>query len=303
MLFSYGSYTSLKHFVVDGNIGSREQQFHREIVRPDSEPTSDKSSVLGRLGHRLGLPSAKQVTSPEVFMAVERAYEFVMSQYKLGDQVVLVAESWSQREQLIDALELLSLCLTTGTRPAQAQLPLNAEWEMMGNECIPVRGVVAGSEFSHEHPIVASNQLVSRFPASIEHIIWAGSPPSNDSTCTCSTIRSSTGQITSKEACFYPELIAMTHPLIHASKHLIHYKADSIPNWDQHPPTWKRAYTANSKQPPQGFQDWMPRWSFEDREPDQLEPMGMNHHQLELYAGVCTHNGHCSCLVWKSFID
>ncbi|KEP46911.1 hypothetical protein V565_175980, partial [Rhizoctonia solani 123E] len=114
--------------------------------------------------------------------AVEKAYAFVSDNYKQGDQVTLLV--WSCHARRLDAAEMLAKHLHAGIRPGDLS---RVQSKNVGDvppgripiHCVAVEGLGERSSVSEWN-----NELKSRFPPGIEHIICWGY---ENGTRTCAT--------------------------------------------------------------------------------------------------------------------
>ncbi|KEP45272.1 hypothetical protein V565_294240, partial [Rhizoctonia solani 123E] len=122
-------------------------------------------SLFIRFATRLGLT---RVNKP-MMDAVEKTYAFVAGNYRQGDQVILLVGSYNGRH--LDAAEMLAKHLHNGIRPGDL---LRVQSKNAGDvppgripiHCVAVNGLGERSSVSER-----SDELKSRFPAGIEHII------------------------------------------------------------------------------------------------------------------------------------
>ncbi|CAE6480186.1 unnamed protein product [Rhizoctonia solani] len=268
--------------------GDRPQLVHRQedIVKP---------SRLIRFATRLGLTKGvvayqyphwlieRCVEDKPMMDAVKQAYAFVTGNYRQGDQVTLLV--WSSPDRNLDAAEMLAKHLHDGIRPGDLS---RVQSENVGDVplgripiyCVAVWGAGEKSSVSEWN-----DELKSRFPAGVEHIIcWHY----ENGFRSCVTRYDADGSMISREICIsrnHFDLVLWRQ----CTKHVIYYDGGRIPKWDDHKPVWTRKLESS----PSDVQSGLPL--------EATRPFGMYAHELRKYQGLPGDGGDVSMLVWKSY--
>ncbi|CAE6369834.1 unnamed protein product [Rhizoctonia solani] len=264
------------------NNGNRQQLVHYT-------PRVKKPSRLVRFAARLGLTKGNK----SVMNAVESAYSFVSRNYKPGDQVMFVATSWWEHDlankvpasltvyspaihpdRYLKAAETLAKHLHDGTRPGDRP-------KSPGK--IPIHGVMVRAYRETREMCEVNDELKSRFPPGVEHIIcytFRGGERS------CATRFDMSGGIVWREICISPD--DCWNLWIHCTKHVIYWDEWRIPTWDKVNPVWTQELDSS----PGGAQNGL-GWGL-------TKPVGMYQHELRKYHRFDRQWNDSFMLVWKS---
>ncbi|KDN43074.1 hypothetical protein RSAG8_06397, partial [Rhizoctonia solani AG-8 WAC10335] len=254
--------------------GDRPQLVHNQdnIKRP---------SRLVRFATRLGFMNGNK----PLMDAVARAYSFVSDNYRQGDQVVLTVNPWYAIDSDLNqkATEMLAKHLHDGTRPKDLSHIQPSDGGVPPAR-IPIHGVAARVSGRVEGIAELNDELKSRFPPGIEHIICWRDDGDYQS---CATRYDVGGGMISREIC-----IARDAPGLelrsNSSKHVIYYNEDQIPKWDKHKPVWTHELNSSASE----AHGIIPSAS--------TRPFGMYRHELRKYQGLSGRRRDISILVWKS---
>ncbi|CUA67934.1 hypothetical protein RSOLAG22IIIB_07619 [Rhizoctonia solani] len=273
------------------NEGSRQQLVHKT-------PWIEKPSLMVRFAARLGLTKGNK----SMMNAVESAYSFVSGNYEPGDQVMFVATSWWEHDLAnvvlaslyvdlrlfgsdldLKAAETLAKHLHDGTRPGDRpeSHPSSGHHESPGK--IPIHGVVVEAYRETRQMCEVNDELKSRFPPGIEHIICWTSAVSGRS---CATRFDMTGGIVWREIYISPD--GGWYLWIHCTKHVIYWQEDEIPAWDKDDPVWTQELDSSLG----GAQDGLSL--------GLTKPVGMYRHELRKYRRLIKWK-YVFMLVWKSY--
>ncbi|CAE6469003.1 unnamed protein product, partial [Rhizoctonia solani] len=140
----------------------------------------------------------------------------------------------SHRDRYLDAAEMLAKYLHDGTRPGDLS---RVQFKNVGNVPpgqIPIHCVVVGSPGGKSSVSEGNDELKSRFPPGIEHIICWGNW---DVFRSCATRYDADGSMISREICISRNNDDSALRM-HCIKHVIYYKEVRIPKWDDHEPVW-----------------------------------------------------------------
>ncbi|CAE6380637.1 unnamed protein product [Rhizoctonia solani] len=277
------------------NDGDRSQLVHAQydIKQP---------SRLVRFATRFRLTTEDQ----PMMDVVEKAHAFVTGNYGQGDQVTLYVDRNSDR--FLDAAEMLAKHLYNGTRPGD---PLKVQPNNGGKvrlKQIPIQWVMPLLNYLLKQKLIMmlelrcgpwyvqrlgekssvserNDELKSRFPPGIEHIICWGD---GNGFRSCATKYDADGGMISREMCIsrgdsYNELRR------YCTKHVIYYYEARIPKWDNDEPVWTHKLDSS----PADVQAALP---FE-----VTKPLGMYLHELRKYQHLPGVRGDGSTLVWKSY--
>ncbi|CAE6471291.1 unnamed protein product [Rhizoctonia solani] len=234
-----------------------------------------RPSRLVRFVARLGWTKGNKMLND----AVEMAYTFVSGHYRQGDQVILLV-SYLDSSLNLDPAETLAKHLHNGTRPSNPPRAQSKSASNVPPKRIPIH-CVAVYIFGETKSIFELNEdLKSRFPTGIEHIIcWAYW----NFRC-CATRCDEDGGITSRE--IYMSSDDHNGELWrHCTKHVIYYE-EFVPPWDNHEPVW--AHKLDSS--PSGAQETLPL--------ELTKPFGMYRYGLRKYQGLPGIQGDAS--MWES---
>ncbi|CAE6490184.1 unnamed protein product [Rhizoctonia solani] len=171
-----------------------------QLIHNPRLPWIEKVSRFDRLVHRLKFKKEKksQIDEP-----VAGAYTFVSRNYEPGNQVILIVDTILPRDEatLLEAAVILAGHLNNGTRPRH---PLETEPSTGSNapeRPIPIHGVIVDGSYTPESISQLSDQLKSRFPRGVEHIVCFR----KEHNYSCSTISNPHGHIIAREMCFYSD--------------------------------------------------------------------------------------------------
>ncbi|CCO35641.1 hypothetical protein BN14_09759 [Rhizoctonia solani AG-1 IB] len=95
-----------KYFI---NQEDEEGQIRQIVHRQGFDQASQREHLVKRRGRMIGLRQLPEL--PVYAIAATKAYEYVKGHYKQGDTVVLLADSDTNPEAVINASELLVKCL------------------------------------------------------------------------------------------------------------------------------------------------------------------------------------------------
>ncbi|CUA67935.1 hypothetical protein RSOLAG22IIIB_07620 [Rhizoctonia solani] len=214
---------------------------------------------------------------------VQGAYSFVSGNYKPGDQVILTVYSPAiDPDRYLKAAETLAKHLHDGTRPGDRpeSHPSSGHHESPGK--IPIHGVVVWVFGETREMCEVNDELKSRFPPGIQHIISFTYDGGDRS---CATKLDMSGVIVWREICISPG--GVWDFWIHCTKHVIYWKEGNIPTWDKDDPVWTQELNSS----PGGAQDGLGL--------GLTKPVGMYRHELRKYRLYKGRDGFI--LVWKSY--
>ncbi|EUC53471.1 hypothetical protein RSOL_003280, partial [Rhizoctonia solani AG-3 Rhs1AP] len=256
--------------MIETDDGDRPQLVHHQ-------EDIEKPSLFIRFSTRLKLTKEDK----PLMDAVKETYAFVSGNYRQGDQVTLFVNSYHDRN--LDAAEMLAQHLQDGTRPCdlprvQSKNVGDVRPVRISIHCVAVLCVGGRSSASEQ------NELKSRFPAGIEHIICWNYVNGFRS---CATRYDADGSMISREMCITNDDFDSALQR-HCNKHVIYYKEDEIPKWDNHEPVWTHKLDSS----PSDVQGDLPL--------EATKPFGMYVHELRKYQGLPGLMGD-SMLVWKSY--
>ncbi|EUC56759.1 hypothetical protein RSOL_194980, partial [Rhizoctonia solani AG-3 Rhs1AP] len=250
--------------------GDRPQLVHRQKY-------IEKPSRLIQFATRLGLTKGDK----PMMDAVQKAY----AQDGLADVELVSLLVCSYNGRHLDAAEMLAKHLHNGIRPGDL---LRVQSKNAGDvppgripiHCVAVNGLGESSSVSERN-----DELKSRFPAGIEHIIcwdyW-------NAVRSCDTRYDAEGSIISREICTSRD--DRDYELMrHCTKHVIYYDEDWIPKWDDHEPVWTHKLDSS----PSDLQGGLPL--------EATRPFGMYVHELRKYQGLPGVEGDGFMLMWKSY--
>ncbi|CAE6415853.1 unnamed protein product [Rhizoctonia solani] len=215
--------------------------------------------------------------------AVESAYSFLSGNYKPGDQVILCAFSGALDSDChLKAAETLAKHLHDGTRPGDrsGSQPNSGNNKSLGK--IPIYGVVARVYDQKREMCEVNDELKSRFPHGIEHIVCY----THDDDRSCATRFDMTGGIVSREIYISP--YGGWDLGTHCSKHVIYHEERLIPTWDADDPVWTQEL------------DSSPGGAQHGHGLELTKPVGMYRHELRTYHRHYKRND-IFVLVWKSY--
>ncbi|KAJ1302322.1 hypothetical protein OPQ81_001138 [Rhizoctonia solani] len=187
--------------------GDYPQLIHQQKISRHSPKPNAKISRLKRLlmsfrvkPTPVNVPGKLKPLGDE---AIVEAHGFVSRNYRVGDQIILLADQGNSGDHLVKAMESLATHLYKGTRPIEpSQIQLDYEENVLEQGlCIYAIAVELGHAV--ESVSLLNNQLKSRFPPGIEHIKCQTS--SIGGSWSCSTIFDPNGGIISREICFYED--------------------------------------------------------------------------------------------------
>ncbi|CUA67954.1 hypothetical protein RSOLAG22IIIB_07636 [Rhizoctonia solani] len=238
-------------------------------------------SLMVRFAARLGLTKGNK----SMMNAVESAYSFVSGNYKPGDQVILYVLSHGIDSDLyLKAAERLAKHLHDGTRPGDRpeSKPSSGNNESPGQ--IPIHGVVVWVVVETRQMGEVNDELKSRFPPGIDHVICFTYVEGHRS---CATRFDMTGGIVWREICISSG--GDWDLWVHCTKHVIYHEERWIPKWDKDDPVWTQELDSS----PGGAQDGLGL--------GLTKPVGMYRHELRKYHRVNYREEDEFILVWKSY--
>ncbi|CAE6524055.1 unnamed protein product, partial [Rhizoctonia solani] len=239
----------------------------------------EKPSFFIRFATRLRLTKENK----PMMDAVKETYAFLSDNYRQGDQVTLLVDSY--RDRYLDAAEMLAKHLHDGTRPSglprvQSRNGGDVPPGRIPIHCVAVWGL--GKKWSVSE---RNNELKSRFPAGIEHIICWNYGNGFQS---CATRYDADGSMISREICISRDDHGYELRR-HCTKHVIYYEGHSIRRWDDHEPVWTHKLDSS----PSDVQGGLPL--------EATKPFGMYVHELRKYQGIPWHGQDVFLLMWKSY--
>ncbi|CAE6460743.1 unnamed protein product, partial [Rhizoctonia solani] len=188
----------------------------------------EKPSRLIRFATRLGLTKEHK----PLMDAVEKAYAFVSGNYRQGDQVTLLVDSFYARQ--LGAAAMLAKHLHDGTRPGDLSRVQSGNVGDVPPGRIPIHCAVVSGLGEKSSVCERNDELITRFPAGIEQIICYDYGNGFQS---CATKFDASGSMISREICISRD--DRDYELWrHCTKHVIYYYKDRIPQWDNHEPVW-----------------------------------------------------------------
>ncbi|CAE6497937.1 unnamed protein product [Rhizoctonia solani] len=259
--------------MVQDDQGDRPQLVHKQRIHP-----------LSRLDRHLFHLRIKRRNQRNNDQAIADAHRFVTRNYRSGDQVILLAEP-HHGDHVTKPMEILARHLHDGTTPSEpSKAQLGGGNNALGQE-IPIHAVaVLGWCGSVESVILFQDELKSRFPPEIEHIICCGTMGFRYSCW--STLFDSDGSMISREISTYD--VGFVHVChIHTTKDVVYYKPQYLPNWERQQPAWTKVLDS----PPSGILENLPL---------SAQPAGIYQQELSKYKYPDRFDG-SDRLVWKSF--
>ncbi|CUA71010.1 hypothetical protein RSOLAG22IIIB_09297 [Rhizoctonia solani] len=233
-----------------------------------------------RFAARLGLTKG----NTSMMDAVESAYSFVSGNYKPGDQVILyVCSDAIDSDPHLKAAETLAKHLHDGTRPGDGPESHSSSGHHESSGKIPIHGVVVEVDPETRQMCETNDELKSRFPPGIEHIICHTYDGRDRS---CATRFDMTGGIIWREMCISPD--RGWYLSIQCAKHVINYEERYITSWDKRDPVWTQELDSS----PGSAQDGLDLGS--------TKPVGMYRHELRKYDHYRS-GKYMFMLVWKSY--
>ncbi|CUA69001.1 hypothetical protein RSOLAG22IIIB_08253 [Rhizoctonia solani] len=240
----------------------------------------ERRSRLVQFAARLGLTKENE----SLMIAIEQAYTFIYSNYKSEDQVILyfyLTEMDLDRD--LKAAEILIKHLQNGTRPGNSSGSQTISGSNVPPTRIPIHGIVAMVNREARGMCEVNDELKSRFPLGIEHIICGTYDQGFRS---CATRLDMTGRVLSREV-FIAEGDSDSELWRHCTKHVLYWEEDWIPKWDQHDPVWTQQLDSTS-----GDGSGGPSLEL-------TKPFGMYLHELRKYERL-PNVKEGRLLVWKS---
>ncbi|KDN38251.1 hypothetical protein RSAG8_09650, partial [Rhizoctonia solani AG-8 WAC10335] len=158
---------------------------------------------LVRFATRLGLTKGNK---PHIDDAVAKAYMFVSRNYAPGDQVTFVAiESFHEIDTDPSMVAAITLAkhLHNGTRPDGLSKVQSGNAGDVPARRIPIHSVVVTVWDEIETFFVWNDELRSKFPPGIGHLVCCASVSKGSSSC--STTYESDGSVVSREICISPD--------------------------------------------------------------------------------------------------
>ncbi|CAE6497929.1 unnamed protein product [Rhizoctonia solani] len=269
--------------------GDRPQLVHEQWIHPAPRPFSLSRLLMG-LRVKSRPPKVPEVVDHRNQQATADTLGFVTRNYRSGDQVILLADCYVYGDHAIKWMEILARHLYDRTTPSK---PFEGQPEggtTAPGQQIPIHAVVAlggctlpllivsifnlfnssGWDRSFENISLMSDGLKSTIPPMIEHIICFGRPFSRERSC--STMFDSDGSIISREMTMHDQLTKTYEAAIHATKQVIYYKPEEIPDWDNLEPVWRKVLNSSPSGIPRKF-------------PSSTLPAGIYQQELRRYQG------------------
>ncbi|CUA76445.1 putative protein RSN1 [Rhizoctonia solani] len=254
--------------------GNRRQLVHET-------PYIEYPSLMVRFAARLGLTNGNK----SMMNAVESAYSFLSENYKPGDQVILYVNLYQINSVLVlKAAETLAKHLHDGTRPGDRSESQRSRGSSESPGKIPIYGVVVEVVGETRGMGELNDELKSRFPPGIEHIICCTYDGGDRS---CATRFDMTGGIVWREICISPD--GDWYIGRHCTKHVIYYREDKIPKWYKGDPVWTQELDSSPGSAQDGF-----GWGL-------TKPVGMYRHELRKCHRLDWRGRDTFMLVWKSY--
>ncbi|KAJ1302243.1 hypothetical protein OPQ81_001064 [Rhizoctonia solani] len=276
IVFGNGYIGSLNWMIHDqGDQNGCPQLVHRHLF------DHRKLSLLDRLLIWLRL---KQASTPRVDQAVAEAHEFLSNKYRPGDQVILAAFDWG-KTQSSTAASILASHLYDGTLPQHANSAQSGNEGRVAGRRISIHGIAVLLWGSTKNATVVNDELKSRFPPGVEHIITHMVDSDNPAHHSCSTTLDLDGGMVSRETSHFTDA-DLWQVFMHVTKYIIHYRPEGLPQWDESNPVWTRVLST----PPSGAQEILP---------EAIVPVGMYRHELRK-EGVEQDWANPLRLVWKA---
>ncbi|CAE6464799.1 unnamed protein product [Rhizoctonia solani] len=289
--------------MIQDDKGIRPQLVHLEWIRPLPAP-----SRLERISSFLGLKLPPSKASKEVSQhndqAIASAHGFVSLNYRPGDQVILLTIEMGVKEA-IRAMEILGRHLHDGTTPGKPSTAQPGGENIAPRRRISIHALVvigAWWEDVDEGMPWIDDELKARFPPGIEQIIYY--VRHDRAHWCCSTVWDLDGGIVSREVelsllkhrlrslitshckiCIYNDDKWSWLRLLHGTKHIIHYKPEELPDWDEQKPVWNKVLHSSPSGIPRNF-------------PSSTLPAGIYQQELSRYQSEPEWSHR---LVWKSF--
>ncbi|CAE6530436.1 unnamed protein product [Rhizoctonia solani] len=241
-------------------------------------------SGLVQFAARVGL--AKGIKT-HVGDAVAKAYMFVSRKFTPGDHVILVVRlrSGMDTDPYFNAAEILARHLYDGTCPGGHSKIRFRDGSEDSARQIPINGVVVVTNDQVKSITGWSNELKSRFPLGVEHIICSGYL--GGAYQSCSTVFDSDGAMISREINI-SQNVSILHLRKRIIQHIIYYDKNEPLIWDEHEPIWTQRFSSPFSEP----QNMSPS--------ESIKPQGMYHHELRKHQLVGSWDGG-PILVWKSY--
>ncbi|EUC53472.1 hypothetical protein RSOL_003390, partial [Rhizoctonia solani AG-3 Rhs1AP] len=214
---------------------------------------------------------------------IERPSRLIRFASRLGlTKASFLVDSYHTRN--LDAAEMLAKHLHDGTRPSDLSRVQSQNEGDVSSGRIPIHCVVVSGL---DKPSVSerNDELKSRLPPGIEHIMcWSY----RDEFQSSATRYDADGSMISKEICISrgDDKFELRW---HCTKHVIYYKEDEIPKWENHKPVWTHKLDSS----PSDVQGGLPL--------EATKPFGMYMHELRKYQDLPGHTRNVSMLVWKSY--
>ncbi|CAE6395461.1 unnamed protein product [Rhizoctonia solani] len=267
----------------------RAQNNRPQLVYKRQLPYIAKSSRSSRLAVRAGLKKNRKSSIDDT---VAEAHTFLLHNYEPGDEVVLRIDPYLEKYEasLINTVGNLARHLHDGTHPSGLSSIRSGNGSDSPVRHIPIHCIVVLSCARKESVAKWNDELKSRFPPGIEHIIswtYAG-----DISQSCSTYFHTDGSMVSRKLCFFQGAFSSPEVFFHATQHVIYFKQNQVSGLDQRKPAWARLISSS----PSTDQDTFPS--------ESTKPVGMYHHELRKYdlpsKGREGAGDPRSILVWKS---
>ncbi|KAJ1302228.1 hypothetical protein OPQ81_001051 [Rhizoctonia solani] len=289
----YGDgYSSYLDDMIGGGGNNHLQLVHKQRFR--HPPLLDQLLIRFRLKSR----------STYMLSAVEEAHKFLTRNYQPGDQVILLAYCYSPKEAPFESLAVLARNLAgritppqpwyRRTKPTRTIEPsrMGREGEMdISGQPIPIYAVILNALMSVDSISSLNIQMQSRFPPGVEYIISHGG--NSGEYASCSIRCDSAGAIVSKEICLYNNAYTSWPTFAYATRDVIYYGPQWIPNWDELEPVWIHVLNSTGSD----TERMLPLQT--------VLPVGMYLHELRKYERVPHEWPHGSgrpldMLIWRS---
>ncbi|KAJ1302229.1 hypothetical protein OPQ81_001051 [Rhizoctonia solani] len=265
----YGDgYSSYLDDMIGGGGNNHLQLVHKQRFR--HPPLLDQLLIRFRLKSR----------STYMLSAVEEAHKFLTRNYQPGDQLIgilLLAQRSSFR--------------VIGSSSKESRR-MGREGEMdISGQPIPIYAVILNALMSVDSISSLNIQMQSRFPPGVEYIISHGG--NSGEYASCSIRCDSAGAIVSKEICLYNNAYTSWPTFAYATRDVIYYGPQWIPNWDELEPVWIHVLNSTGSD----TERMLPLQT--------VLPVGMYLHELRKYERVPHEWPHGSgrpldMLIWRS---
>ncbi|CAE7222790.1 unnamed protein product [Rhizoctonia solani] len=265
--------------LINTDDGDRPQLVHpQDLIR--------RPSGMVRFATRLGLAEGDK----SVLEAVEKAYRFITHCYRPGAQVILWVSTSSDRKWETDLYAQAAEILAQHLRSCSMTVPAQ---QISFTLILGTGGTVLVAESQSIWPPSCdeiqsmgtwSDWLKSRLPPGIQHIVCYSY---DGNFCSCSISYDLDGGVVSRELRFSSNDCEFELQR-DATKHVLYYRQDMLPEWDEHQPVWTCVLNPSSHQPQDALAS------------ESTKPAGMYHYEVQRYQNLPGVDGDGSMLVWKS---